>query len=357
MSGLSPPTRGNLCESSSLLTARRSIPAHAGEPASSSPNTTAAAVYPRPRGGTDGAIENNKISDGLSPPTRGNRVRAPAGTSRRRSIPAHAGEPSSCDTCRSRWAVYPRPRGGTSVDNSLNRMREGLSPPTRGNPPLGETAPPPARSIPAHAGEPSAPRPAVAQREVYPRPRGGTAFRRGRDSSAGGLSPPTRGNLHVADAALRVWRSIPAHAGEPTSTIPPRILGRVYPRPRGGTVDRTHNDVVAQGLSPPTRGNHLAGGAGALRLGSIPAHAGEPSAMRRLAAAPRVYPRPRGGTRFRHFTPLSRRGLSPPTRGNPPRRAPRGANARSIPAHAGEPLGTAAQHEKRRVYPRPRGGT
>ena len=144
-----------------------------------------------------------------------------------------------------------------------------------------------------------------------------------------GLSPPTRGNRDGSVTYPHVdlpW-SIPAHAGEPACIT------------------------------------HLA----ELRgwLGSIPAHAGEPSGRNGgpTNGKSSVYPRPRGGTvvtRRRPFDPLhkvyprprggtppcqsmlvasSRRGLSPPTRGNPARTP---LNQRQSPAS---------------VYPRPRGGT
>ena len=76
-----------------------------------------------------------------------------------------------------------------------------------------------------------------------------------------------------------------------------------------------------------------------------------------MKSAASVYPRPRGGTPLRLVPKPRRRGLSPPTRGNPrpapkmlnggglspPTRGNRNSNrrllgyARSIPAHAGEP--------------------
>ena len=50
-------------------------------------------------------------------------------------------------------------------------------------------------------------------------------------------------------------------------------------------------------------------------------------------------------------------GLSPPTRGNQPRRRRRLRVTRSIPAHAGEPEPDADIIIPGEVYPRPRGGT
>ena len=51
-----------------------------------------------------------------------------------------------------------------------------------------------------------------------------------------------------------------------------------------------------RGLSPPTRGNRLKPRAVGARLGSIPAHAGEPLRLPNNQRGRGVYPRPRGGT-------------------------------------------------------------
>ena len=113
-------------------------------------------------------------------------------------------------------------------------MQFGLSPPTRGNLPIADKVAVVYRSIPAHAGEPS--------------------HRLG--------DCDTRGNLPIADKVAVVYRSIPAHAGEPYSPSS-RLLGkRVYPS----------------------------------CVWSIPAHAGEPQWESLPAHAVGVYPRPCGGT-------------------------------------------------------------
>ena len=70
-----------------------SIPAHAGEPASSYVRRTVKWVYPRPRGGTAVIGGDGRLGHGLSPPTRGNRMAMTATATNPRSIPAHAGEP------------------------------------------------------------------------------------------------------------------------------------------------------------------------------------------------------------------------------------------------------------------------
>ena len=192
-------------------------------------------VYPRPRGGTYTPSAAESSSNGLSPPTRGN-LRATAGMGGwTRSIPAHAGEPCSSYTWRGRPTVYPRPRGGTRAAVGCGEYRLGLSPPTRGNP--GQFPPPsvPRRSIPAHAGEPAmaACKPFLAA--VYPRPRGGTYTGPGSPKMRQGLSPPTRGNRVNILQRVKGAGSIPAHAGEPLAARRSRRRSTVYPRPRGGT--------------------------------------------------------------------------------------------------------------------------
>ncbi len=175
--------------------------------------------------------------------------------------------------------------------------------------------------------------------------------------AANGLSPPTRGNHQYSGQLRRDRRSIPAHAGEPASPhstmdLPwsiPAHAGEpgasptwptwwpVYPRPRGGTAGRNGGPRSKRGLSPPTRGNLVASRPFDPLHRSIPAHAGEPRPASPCCPARRVYPRPRGGTCCDVSRAMFPRGLSPPTRGNRATLNQRQSQHRSIPAHAGEP--------------------
>ena len=235
--------------------------------------------------------------------------------------------------------VYPRPRGGTCSARTPAARGRGLSPPTRGNPrgcERGRLCP---GSIPAHAGEPRAPKRQPMWKTVYPRPRGGTRALRLSTLPLMGLSPPTRGNLGGIPSGGGEEGSIPAHAGEPSRASSPESARRVYPRPRGGTGFGNLGKDAQEGLSPPTRGNPLAEWEAAVRARSIPAHAGEPlvdSPSHRLTT---VYPRPRGGTVSRPMILGGEKGLSPPTRGNRISCRKCQLCQRSIPAHAGEPAG------------------
>ena len=234
--------------------------------------------------------------NGLSPPTRGNPAPATRTGMLRRSIPAHAGEPQGQHGIKLLARVYPRPRGGTTRSAWYQALGAGLSPPTRGNLHLPIECRGEGGSIPAHAGEPveRPRRPEVGA--VYPRPRGGTAAVIPALLTVGGLSPPTRGN-HSAPLDIRnKRRSIPAHAGEPNMPPAPQSPGAVYPRPRGGTSRRRERPDWQLGLSPPTRGNQRGQRQTNGGIGSIPAHAGEPHRFRKRLRQRQVYPRPRGGT-------------------------------------------------------------
>ena len=151
--------------------------------------------------------------------------------------------------------------------------------------------------------------------------------------------------------------SIPAHAGEPEMIRYCADHVGVYPRPRGGTVSRVWTTPSRPGLSPPTRGNPPRIPRRPLSNRSIPAHAGEPISTRKRNSDISVYPRPRGGTRRNRGCGLSLGGLSPPTRGNLGRRFADNVMRGSIPAHAGEPTRDSALAYLGEVYPRPRGGT
>ena len=254
-----------------------SIPAHAGEPRALSRRRTTRAVYPRPRGGTRKRPLLTTNRHGLSPPTRGNRRARRRRLKRQRSIPAHAGEPC-LPSCGSSFGwVYPRPRGGTAEYVARFALAAGLSPPTRGNPESCRGTFPAHGSIPAHAGEPLGDPVVAVGRRVYPRPRGGTGIGVSNSLSIGGLSPPTRGNQSRRRSRYKPAGSIPAHAGEPGARGLADCVQTVYPRPRGGTIPQHSAGETADGLSPPTRGNRVKRGARTRAWRSIPAHAGEPS--------------------------------------------------------------------------------
>ena len=213
--GLSPPTRGSRQESLRHCCPTRSIPAHAGEPKSWLGTGERTGVYPRPRGGAAEMPRDSNSASGLSPPTRGSQGLDMPTLLGAGSIPAHAGEPATSRPAPATWRVYPRPRGGADADTLHLHISPGLSPPTRGSPACVYCEASAPGSIPAHAGEPTRSSTRMATVAVYPRPRGGAGGTSLRSKIAMGLSPPTRGSLTRCKRDLHVIGSIPAHAGEP----------------------------------------------------------------------------------------------------------------------------------------------
>ena len=133
--------------------------------------------------------------------------------------------------------------------------------------------------------------------------------------------------------------------------------GRAYPRSRGGTSLMEYFTVAHQGLSPLTRGNQCGVAYLPPTPGPIPAHAGEPPGSASLTLARWAYPRSRGGTDGIGPGGGVGQGLSPLTRGNQARRAGRSGSLGPIPAHAGEPARSHRRRWRSGAYPRSRGGT
>ena len=95
--------------------------------------------------------------------------------------------------------------------------------------------------------------------------------------------------------------------------------------------------AVAAGLSPRVRGNQIATKSTGELTGSIPACAGEPVGSPASKAHYRVYPRVCGGTDHLRLEVLLGQGLSPRVRGNPALNVVCRFMLGSIPACAGEP--------------------
>ena len=192
-------------------------------------------------------------------------------------------------------------------------------------------------SIPACAGEPVTDPSEPYTLKVYPRVCGGTSIQKAAGCWRAGLSPRVRGNLQQCRFKSPSMRSIPACAGEPSSAEAKHQLQPVYPRVCGGTIASRRPYPVLRGLSPRVRGNRLHWVPSRYRKGSIPACAGEPSSSSCGPLQCPVYPRVCGGTEPSRSLNMNVRGLSPRVRGNRPAEVESGYWQGSIPACAGEP--------------------
>ena len=113
---------------------------------------------------------------------------------------------------------------------------------------------------------------------------------------------------------------------------------------------------ITTGLSPRVRGSPCANVHVDIRIGSIPAGAGEPLPPAGKSWEHGVYPRGCGGAHPLNLMPMKSSGLSPRVRGSPSDDTTITYNDRSIPAGAGEPLRQRTCRYKNRVYPRGCGG-
>ena len=190
------------------------------------------------------------------------------------------GNPARWWASRPAGGVYPRVCGGTYRRTPVYCTAWGLSPRMRGNPISLRSVIVCLRSIPAYAGEPHTAPDRHRGASVYPRVCGGTVGADGALTPWRGLSPRMRGNPVLLVAVAGPLRSIPAYAGEPTSSGISPALVAVYPRVCGGTYSMMEGIISACGLSPRMRGNLTYLGCAAFSEGSIPAYAGEPSQSR-----------------------------------------------------------------------------
>ena len=386
--GLSPRVRVNPTLQRKQATCLRSIPACAGEPQVMSSRTWPGEVYPRVCGGTPWPFDNascylirqgnnadplaviyqihpspSTVSLGAFPGVNIRRTRASAAPYRllrkpfartpptRRFTIAKIGKPTG-------RKVYPRVCGGTGDTPYHAQRKQGLSPRVRGNPCHRHRADDRPRSIPACAGEPSKKTRCGSTTRVYPRVCGGTHRRPDAGERHEGLSPRVRGNRANTGSPRRKTRVYPRvcggthrrpDAGEGHEGLSPRVRGnrantgsprrktRVYPRVCGGTRHIPASYDSHGGLSPRVRGNLALPLFASAHARSIPACAGEPVGSTAGIWMLWVYPRVCGGTDGRNLQAVSGGGLSPRVRGNPAAAGVQNDRQRSIPACAGEP--------------------
>ena len=192
---------------------------------------------------------------------------------------------------------------------------QGLSPRTRGKPPIIRYHSTPSGPIPANAGETPRCQIAYSCVRAYPRERGGNMRHYGGLPMTWGLSPRTRGKLKPVLRSSITLGPIPANAGETITNATMFHALRAYPRERGGNAYCPAFWRVNAGLSPRTRGKPIELDFDKTKLGPIPANAGETRRYDQDRKRFRAYPRERGGNGLAIPKTFSSAGLSPRTRG------------------------------------------
>ena len=193
--GSSPRARGTHVPAPSRCRGDRFIPACAGNTASPEPVTVLAMVHPRVRGEHISTLRENQTHDGSSPRARGTRSPGPTFSSRRRFIPACAGNTGRRWNSTPNWTVHPRVRGEHNSELRLSDGTNGSSPRARGTRLSRRRRRSRHRFIPACAGNTAAPLRCRRPSPVHPRVRGehyGYSMAR---YAVAGSSPRARGTL------------------------------------------------------------------------------------------------------------------------------------------------------------------
>ena len=150
---------------------------------------------------------------------------------------------------------------------------------------------------------------------------------------------------------------IPACAGQPCRTRHWSACSRAYPRVCGATCPPFFLDFLGHGLSPRVRGNRSMSSHSGLRVGPIPACAGQPGWADKRFERDRAYPRVCGATQHPAGRGSENRGLSPRVRGNRQVLVDQRGQVGPIPACAGQPLAGLKDEAPTRAYPRVCGAT
>ncbi|QTQ31961.1 Uncharacterized protein pbN1_19710 [Aromatoleum bremense] len=191
--GLSPRTRGKQGRLHRKPRRAGPIPADAGETRPDGQYRRGPGAYPRGRGGNNGQIDPGGGEGGLSPRTRGKRLRCAVRHTPVGPIPADAGETLPCDLVGLVDGAYPRGRGGNEEWALKAGCFPGLSPRTRGKRCRRSRRGSSPGPIPADAGETPPSRHLLERSRAYPRGRGGNGWAASLTSARAGLSPRTRG--------------------------------------------------------------------------------------------------------------------------------------------------------------------
>ena len=152
-SGSSPRMRGKLVPNRNALSARRIIPAHAGQTSRRTRLLRLVSDHPRACGANLDLRRTEQHQFGSSPRMRGKRTPAMPPSCSMRIIPAHAGQTTISQTVTPSWTDHPRACGANAYAEALPKATTGSSPRMRGKLARDHAGDVAARIIPAHAGQ------------------------------------------------------------------------------------------------------------------------------------------------------------------------------------------------------------
>ncbi len=236
---------------------------------------TIATDHPRACGANDAVRRRCYAASGSSPRMRGKQRRTGMTATRPRIIPAHAGQTISPVSGAHGMTDHPRACGANCGGVLDNIKGFGSSPRMRGKPKGDYANVIAGRIIPAHAGQTARHVRAAAAASDHPRACGANRSSIRRRSRVCGSSPRMRGKLFLALSPGKLHRIIPAHAGQTDSLTGFFGLMTDHPRACGANLEPVADVFLGVGSSPRMRGKLTIG----LHLQAdariIPAHAGQ----------------------------------------------------------------------------------
>ena len=212
--------------------------------------------HPRSRGEYAGYVLGIFTSTGSSPLSRGIRRFFQAAESARRIIPALAGNTPRNSPVPTTSSDHPRSRGEYSTIRAVSSRGEGSSPLSRGILADSIAGQQGYRIIPALAGNTKFKELNVVTSKDHPRSRGEYAGWKGAVGDEAGSSPLSRGIPRQRRGALLRGRIIPALAGNTRRAGPLQHGRRDHPRSRGEYRPGDTSRHKPRGSSPLSRGIH-----------------------------------------------------------------------------------------------------
>ena len=261
--------RGKLRYRHYPLLVARIIPAHAGQTCCRRRPSRSRPDHPRACGANNFEESKPLPAIGSSPRMRGKpSTRGLQGT-RRRIIPAHAGQTTSGLPGSVTSSDHPRACGANYGSNSTFQSFSGSSPRMRGKRSPSCLA----------ASRPDSP--------DHPRACGANSFTPAFNWPSTGSSPRMRGKLICRFCRRCRMRIIPAHAGQTTRTTSCPARYPDHPRACGANLGKIGSLFGSFGSSPRMRGKRRPRPCPRTPVRIIPAHAGQtPQSMLRPATQP-----------------------------------------------------------------------
>ena len=353
--GSSPHARGTPRPQMMQGTRRRFIPACAGNAKTAPTQPRHGAVHPRMRGERRCAVAFARAGVGSSPHARGTLEASPAARFFPRFIPACAGNAATARICSCPEPVHPRMRGERSVVAMDVKLENGSSPHARGTPIRPAVLVGQPRFIPACAGNAGGARNAHRQRPVHPRMRGERSMDATEKQRENGSSPHARGTHLAEDDRADEDRFIPACAGNARKKGLLIFYLPVHPRMRGERRGRPCQESLGVGSSPHARGTPPRHPCDTHGHRFIPACAGNARAWTWAKRSHPVHPRMRGERPPDPSSLMNVAGSSPHARGTQDSGQFGGHAGRFIPACAGNAHWPTCSSRISAVHPRMRG--